>query len=307
MPEPLPTTEQLFAATDRVFRERHPEAPEHLDPQDPDHSRYVEVWGQIRTEICYQWTDEAFYARYAIGRRLDPNDPGDAQMVEYWLDMRDQMEGRPGRWDWTGVREITDDEGSVVDVQVPQCTGRTFKVGQEVTRPIVRHAIEEATEYAALFNEWAKYDGNEEGQETFLKTLPNAVRGKWISVAKDWLGSWLKDWAAANQAGDIARLRREYYDQFVDGFLAGIYGHMPRGSNNRLLATVASAVASEVSGLSHDQKVGVLCYLMKNSRIGEQTDLSDDSATMPESDWNNRGYENGWTMQGLNHVISALD
>jgi hypothetical protein len=40
---------------------------------------------------------------YPIGRTLDPNNPDDAAMVAYWLDMRNQIHGEVGQFDWSTV------------------------------------------------------------------------------------------------------------------------------------------------------------------------------------------------------------
>ncbi len=88
----IPTQAQLHEEVDRVFRDQYPDAPERLDPDDPDQADLVRAWLEIRDEIVNRWTDEVYYEAYPDGPApIDPQDPSHSPYVEYWLDIRDQI------------------------------------------------------------------------------------------------------------------------------------------------------------------------------------------------------------------------
>ena len=88
----IPTQAQLLEEVERVFRDRFPAAPQHLNPDDPDQADLVAAWLEIRDETVNRWTDDVFYQLFPAGPgRLDPNDPTHADQIEYWLDIRDQI------------------------------------------------------------------------------------------------------------------------------------------------------------------------------------------------------------------------
>ena len=100
----LPTRDQLNAEVDRQFHEGYPQAPEQLDPNDPEQASWVEAWTSLRDQTVNAWTDSVFYSFFPNAGRLDPGNPDDAQLIEYWTDIRDQIrDGAPGRFSWDGA------------------------------------------------------------------------------------------------------------------------------------------------------------------------------------------------------------
>lgn len=99
----LPTRDQLNDEVDRLFAQQFPDAPTRLDPDDPEHSSWIDAWLVIRDELLNDWVDEAFAGYFPDAGRLDPDDPDHAQLIDYWKDIRDQIrDGGPGRYSWNG-------------------------------------------------------------------------------------------------------------------------------------------------------------------------------------------------------------
>jgi hypothetical protein len=99
----VPTRTELHAEVDRQFRERHPEAPEKLEKDDPGHASLVEAWLEIRDTVVNEWTDKVFFEYFPTAGKLDPKDSGDKQLIEYWLDIRDQIrDDATPRYTWAG-------------------------------------------------------------------------------------------------------------------------------------------------------------------------------------------------------------
>jgi hypothetical protein len=99
----LPTEHDVTVQVEQEFRAHHPDAPEHVDHSNSDHSHWSQEWHRIQEEVVSRLTDEAFFARYPLGRALNAHDPADAGYVEYWQDMHAQISGRPGVHDWSGA------------------------------------------------------------------------------------------------------------------------------------------------------------------------------------------------------------
>lgn len=99
---PVPTREQLNEETDRLFRSFLPDAPERLDPNDPDQAGYVENWIAIRDGLLDDWTDAAFSEIFPGRARatLDPADQATPQLTAYWHDIRVEILEGAGQYDW---------------------------------------------------------------------------------------------------------------------------------------------------------------------------------------------------------------
>ena len=97
----IPTKAQLFEEVDRRFAADHPDAPQRLDPDDPNQQQWVQDWVQIREQILNEWTDYVFFEFFPDGHTLDPSNPDDAVLIEYWKDIQHQINtGEAGRWPW---------------------------------------------------------------------------------------------------------------------------------------------------------------------------------------------------------------
>lgn len=99
----IPTQAQLHEEVDRVFRDQYPDAPERLDPDDPDQADLVRAWLEIRDEIVNRWTDDVYHEAYPDGPSpIDPQDQSQSPYVDYWLDIRDQIrDDAPAKYDHT--------------------------------------------------------------------------------------------------------------------------------------------------------------------------------------------------------------
>jgi hypothetical protein len=113
----LPTREELLSHVEFRFRELAPDAPVRLDPNEPSHQSMIRQWHQAHHEALSKLTDTVFFGYYPdAAARLDPADPGHATYIEYWKDIAEQIDGRPGRYDWS--------HGSVV-ATIPTTTAPT--------------------------------------------------------------------------------------------------------------------------------------------------------------------------------------
>ena len=98
----LPTREELLSHVELRFYELAPDAPIRLDPNDPSHQVMIRQWHQAHHEVLSKLTDQAFFGYYPQApARLDPADPEHATYIEYWKDIAEQIDGRPGRYDWS--------------------------------------------------------------------------------------------------------------------------------------------------------------------------------------------------------------
>ena len=99
----IPLQQQVFDETDRRFHAQFSDAPERLDPHDPEHADWVREWGEFRVAVADEWTDDVFFEFFPIQRRLEPADPGDATYIHYWHDINTQLRGDAGSYDWSGT------------------------------------------------------------------------------------------------------------------------------------------------------------------------------------------------------------
>jgi hypothetical protein len=111
----LPTRDELLAHVEFRFRELAPDAPVKLDPDNPAHTTMIRQWHQAHHEMLAKLTDQVFFGYYPDApKQLDPAKPDDATFIEYWKDIAEQIDGRPGRYDWS--------HGSIV-ATIPDQTG----------------------------------------------------------------------------------------------------------------------------------------------------------------------------------------
>jgi hypothetical protein len=98
----LPTREELLSHVEFRFYELAPDAPVKLDPNNPSHQTMIRQWHQAHHEVLSKLTDATFFGYYPDApKRLDPADPEHATYIEYWNDIAEQIDGRPGRYDWS--------------------------------------------------------------------------------------------------------------------------------------------------------------------------------------------------------------
>jgi hypothetical protein len=127
----LPTRDELLAHVEFRFRELAPEAPVSLDPNNPAHVAMIRQWHQAHHEVLSKLTDEAFFGYYPQApARLDPANPEHATFIEYWNDIAEQIDGRPGRYDWS--------HGSIVSTTpaTQQAQADTGAEQEEIEMPV---------------------------------------------------------------------------------------------------------------------------------------------------------------------------
>lgn len=118
----LPTRDELLAHVELRFRELAPDAPVKLDPSNPAHSTMIRQWHQAHHEMLSTLTDQVFFGYYpSAPKQLDPAKADDATLIEYWKDIAEQIDGRPGRYDWSHGSIVATipatDQASATDTQ----------------------------------------------------------------------------------------------------------------------------------------------------------------------------------------------
>jgi len=84
----------LHEEVDERYHYRNPTAPYTIDPDDPSHRQWVDVWIEIRDEVLIAATNEHFFDQYpGAPQHLDPNDPSQQLYVMEWVRIRDQILG----------------------------------------------------------------------------------------------------------------------------------------------------------------------------------------------------------------------
>ena len=118
----LPTRDELLAHVELRFYELAPDAPIKLDPNNPAHQTMIRQWHQAHHEMLSQLTDKVFFGYYPDApKQLDPADADQATYIEYWKDIAEQIDGRPGRYDWSHGSLV----GSVPSADTPTASTST--------------------------------------------------------------------------------------------------------------------------------------------------------------------------------------
>jgi hypothetical protein len=120
----LPTRDELLAHVEFRFYELAPDAPVKLDPNNPAHQTMIRQWHQAHHEMLSKLTDEVFFGYYPDApKHLDAADPDHDTYIEYWKDIAEQIDGRPGKYDWSHgsiVSTIPDTKESRADTGAEQ-------------------------------------------------------------------------------------------------------------------------------------------------------------------------------------------
>jgi hypothetical protein len=84
----------LHEQVDERYHYTNPTAPYTIDPDDPAHRQWVDVWIEIRDEVLIAATNQYLVDQYPDApRQLDPNDPAQDHYVKEWLRIRDEILG----------------------------------------------------------------------------------------------------------------------------------------------------------------------------------------------------------------------
>jgi hypothetical protein len=195
----------------------------------------------------------------------------------------------------------------------PAPTGADLASGWEAMLPLLDHARAGAQKYAALSNEWATYDGNAEGAKMFEEQMKDLADDDWVGVTVEFVKGFFNELGAANAAGDVTRLKWEYFDPFMDGFLAGLGHGSANAGQNKLLANVAPNAQAAAAALSADAKRGIHGYLIWHNPDSiaymanhPEADMSAADAVLPDALWERRSSES-YIREGLRAVIWHRD
>jgi hypothetical protein len=195
----------------------------------------------------------------------------------------------------------------------PAPTGADLASGWEAMVPLVDHARAGAQRYASLSNEWATYDGSAEGAKMFEEQMKDLADDDWVGVTVEFVKGFFNELGAANAAGDVTRLKWEYFDPFMDGFLAGLGHGSANAGQNKLLANVAPNAHAAAAALSADIKKGIDGYLIWHNPQSisymadhPEADMSAADAVLPDALWERRSSDS-YIREGLRAVIWNRD
>ena len=133
----LPTREELLSHVELRFYELAPDAPIKLDPNNPAHQTMIRQWHQAHHEMLSKLTDAAFFGYYPDApKQLDPADPDHATYIEYWKDIAEQIDGRPGRYDWS--------HGSLV-ATIPSAAEQQAQAATEVEQEEIEMPVQDGS------------------------------------------------------------------------------------------------------------------------------------------------------------------
>jgi len=99
----IPTQAQLYEEVDRRFFAQHTDAPQRLDPNDPNQQHLVQQWLELRDHTLNEWTDSVFFEYFPHAGKLDPANPEHGDLIAYWKDIQHQIcTGEQGQYNWQG-------------------------------------------------------------------------------------------------------------------------------------------------------------------------------------------------------------
>jgi hypothetical protein len=216
-------------------------------------------------------------------------------------------------WSVVGGFQVPKAADPGAGVAEPAPTGADLASGWDAMVPLVDHARAGAQKYASLYNEWATYDGTAEGAKMFEEQMKDLAEDDWVGVTVEFVKGFFNDLGAANAAGDVTRLKWEYFDPFMDGFLAGLGQGSAQAGENKLLANVAPNAQTAATALSANVKRGIEGYLiwLNPQSIAymanhAEADMSAADAVLPDALWEMRTSES-YIREGLHAVIWNRD
>ena len=120
----LPTREEMLAQVDVRFRELAPGAPATLNTEDPSQATMIQQWHQAHHEVLSKLTDEAFFSVYPNApEHLDPAQADHGVYIDYWNDIAAQIDGKPGRYDWSSATVVDPSEPGADEIEMPAQDG----------------------------------------------------------------------------------------------------------------------------------------------------------------------------------------
>jgi hypothetical protein len=81
----IPTTEDLYAKVDEMFRSMYPDAPTRLDPNIATHKDWIKSWAWLKESILADEANRVYWATYPDApTQIDPGNPDHLPYVEAW-------------------------------------------------------------------------------------------------------------------------------------------------------------------------------------------------------------------------------
>ncbi len=85
----VPTREELYETVDELYHQEHPDAPHTIDPSQPDHAQWRDIWLAIRDRVLNDEVNRVYWANYPYAPvKIDPGDPEHAEYISAWNDIR---------------------------------------------------------------------------------------------------------------------------------------------------------------------------------------------------------------------------
>jgi hypothetical protein len=85
----VPTREELYETVDQLYHEEHPAAPYTIDPSQPGHEQWRDVWLAIRDRVLNQEVNRIYWDTFPYAPvKLDPDDRDHAEYIAAWNDIR---------------------------------------------------------------------------------------------------------------------------------------------------------------------------------------------------------------------------
>jgi hypothetical protein len=120
----LPTRDEMLAQVDVRFRELAPGAPATLNTDDPSQATMIQQWHQAHHEVLSKLTDEAFFSVYPNApEHLDPAQADHGAYIDYWNDIAAQIDGKPGRYDWSSATVADPSLSGAEEIEMPAQDG----------------------------------------------------------------------------------------------------------------------------------------------------------------------------------------
>lgn len=161
-------------------------------------------------------------------------------------------------------------EGDTIEVDAPAPPRfEDSERGRRIVEPLMEDAAEEFRRFAEVHNEWVDYDSSAAGRRAFLDSAEAILEARgsrkgFVEAGAIWMRSFLEEWVAVNQAGEIAALETEYFEAMSRGFIAGLHTDpLPPAPRNQVLAAVLAGAYTSTDRLPAEDRRDALAYLLR--------------------------------------------
>jgi hypothetical protein len=197
-------------------------------------------------------------------------------------------------------------DGDVVEgTSVSLPTYEDSEAARHLVADFIDRAADDARFFAALSNEWALYDGNEEGKEAFLKVAETLIQSRSVGrtlmkAGVEFTIGWVRAVTAANNADEISALTEQVYDAVESGFMAGLFGEGATWApSNELLADVQAGAYDYATQIPREQWGGVVLLLL---RVGD-ADTPGPGERLSDEKWAALVQARGYMSSGLKGLM----